>query len=350
MNETLLSHNDLDYYINNRYENYSTVVKMIIHHFENARKGFFDTLEFLNLWDCQHKYVFDRLHVHNNPEDVINYLQELPLTDEQKHVLYGFILSGACGCNPGLFMNRETRITFERIKGMFLEYPYDTPEKTYCTGDNFSKEREILRNIPPERFGDFEELYVWFKRRLKYKFAVGYLTIERRFDSWLIDNKCYAAAGTDEYKCYLTIDRFKQFIAEYPDIVAAEQKQSNTNVLQAKEDSNNGKTTGKSQRTINVEGLEIYFSALFKGMGHNTNYFSTMIDELKTDRTAKEFAQIAYMIYRSKKTSDRMPGTFNKWYKIFCENVNVPYVGGYKPNHLKNPNEALRKLFGYLDF
>jgi hypothetical protein len=242
MDKALLFDNKLDYYTDNRYD-YYVLAKMIIHHFEGARKGFFDTLVFLNLWDCQYNHVIGELHRHNNPDDAINYLQELPLTDEQKHVLYGFILLRACRGNPGNIngindtnaameaITKAKRITFKRIEKMFLAYPCDTPEKTYCTEENAEKAIRIHKDTPPEYFGDFIELISWFERRPGYRF-VNLWTIERRFDSWLEDNEYYAAVGTDEYKRYLTVDRFKQFIAECPDVIAAKQeKQTDTTAM-----------------------------------------------------------------------------------------------------------------------
>jgi hypothetical protein len=102
------------------------------------------------------------------------------------------------------------------------------------------------------------------------------------------------------------------------------------------------------KRTINKEELGKYFKPTFKGQGQNLNQFETMIEELKTDREAKKFAQIAFMIYESKQMNDRKPNTFAAWYKIFCENIGVEQGKGYKPNNLKNPGEALKRLFNYL--
>lgn len=110
----------------------------------------------------------------------------------------------------------------------------------------------------------------------------------------------------------------------------------------------NGNEIDKPQRTINVEELSKYFDAKFKGIGSNINYFDTMIDDLKTERTAKELAEIAYLIYRGNKMNARKPKTFAKWYKIFCECIGVSPSNGYKPNNLRNPSETLRKLFNYL--
>jgi len=107
--------------------------------------------------------------------------------------------------------------------------------------------------------------------------------------------------------------------------------------------------TDKTRRQVNEEGLRPYFASTFKGMGNgNINHFTTLVEELKTDRTAKEFAQIAYMIYQSKQMNDRRPSTFAGWYKIFCENIEIKQSRGYKPNSLKNPSEAIKKLFNYL--
>jgi hypothetical protein len=110
----------------------------------------------------------------------------------------------------------------------------------------------------------------------------------------------------------------------------------------------NKKNTHSPQRTINTDKLKDYFVSSFNGMGSNINYFDTLIDELKTDRTAKEFAQIAFMIYVSKQMCNRKPKTFAGWYKIFCEYIGIKQVKGYKPNNLKVPSEAIKKLFNYL--
>ena len=45
--------------------------------------------------------------------------------------------------------------------------------------------------------------------------------------------------------------------------------------------------------------------------------------------------------------NDRKPKTFADWHKIFCNAIGIERVE-YKPNKLKNPDETLRKLFGYL--
>ena len=104
----------------------------------------------------------------------------------------------------------------------------------------------------------------------------------------------------------------------------------------------------KTERRIDVDHMKNYFIPSFKGMGNGSiNFFDTMIDELKDERSAKEFAQIALMIYNGKKLNNRKPNAFTKWYTNFCE-----YVGcekrTYKPSGLKPLPENLKKLFNYL--
>ena len=100
-------------------------------------------------------------------------------------------------------------------------------------------------------------------------------------------------------------------------------------------------------RVINSDELKSYFKPTFKGMGNgNINYFDVLIEELKNNRSNKEFAQIACIIHKSDKTNDRKPKQFSKWYKIFCECVGCD-VKKYCPKDLK-PSNNIQKLFNYI--
>ena len=104
----------------------------------------------------------------------------------------------------------------------------------------------------------------------------------------------------------------------------------------------------KLQRQIDVKELSKYFKPTFKGMGNGSiNYLDIMIDELKTERTAKEFAQIALMIFNSQHLNDRKPPTFENWYKIFCSCIGCEKKT-YQPKDLRSPKDSLIKLFNYL--
>jgi len=114
------------------------------------------------------------------------------------------------------------------------------------------------------------------------------------------------------------------------------------------ETNDKNENTDKPERIIDSERLKGFFNSTFKGMGNgNIDYLSTFIDELKRDRTAKAFAQIALMCYNGKQMNDRKPKTFSEWYSIFCECV-MCEKKTYKPKDLSPITENIEKLFNYL--
>jgi len=106
----------------------------------------------------------------------------------------------------------------------------------------------------------------------------------------------------------------------------------------------------KPQRVIDAEIIKPLFKSTFKGMGNNNmNYFDTFIDELKTDRTVKEFAQIALMCFEGKQMNDRKPSTWKKWLGMFYNCVGCVKVNYDNKNNLrKSTSNNLKKLFSYL--
>lgn len=123
---------------------------------------------------------------------------------------------------------------------------------------------------------------------------------------------------------------------------------SSSTSQQTTEQKQSTKTIHK-ERTIDAEKLQSYFLPAFKGMGNGTiNHFDSMIEELKTNRSAKEFARIALIIYESDKVNRRKPKTFAEWHKIFCECIGCEQIK-YDPNKLRNPRDNLKKLFAYLN-
>ena len=105
----------------------------------------------------------------------------------------------------------------------------------------------------------------------------------------------------------------------------------------------------KDERNINVEKLREYFNLPFKGVGHdNIDYFTNnLLPDLRQNRSDKDFAKIALMIYGSGKlVSGMRPNTFKEWYRIFCELVGCGFHE-YKPNALI-PNDIFKKAFYYL--
>ncbi|MDR2441639.1 MAG: hypothetical protein LBE12_19935 [Planctomycetaceae bacterium] len=178
-----------------------------------------------------------------------------------------------------------------------------------------------------------------FKRDLKHEFYDQYRAKEQQ---WVEQSEAIfdfiSNSGVNQIKSYVKY-YFEYADTQIPQPKTAEQPKSNANKV----------NTVKPQRTINRENLKDYFKSAFKGMGNGSiNYFESMIEDLKTDRSAKEFAQIAYLIYESSHLNDRKPATFAEWHKIFCESIGIKQGKGYKPNHLKNPRDGIKNLFNYL--
>jgi len=107
-------------------------------------------------------------------------------------------------------------------------------------------------------------------------------------------------------------------------------------------------TNETKKRAINVTELGKYFCPAFKGIGNSINYFEWFVEALETERTQKEFAQIAALCYYGVKMNNKKPNTFKSWYKIFCECVGCKMIKSYTPNKLKNPKEQIKKQFNYL--
>ncbi len=103
-------------------------------------------------------------------------------------------------------------------------------------------------------------------------------------------------------------------------------------------------------KKIDAERLGAYFVPAFKGQGNGKiNYFSEMVEDLKKERTAKEFGQIALMIWNSPHGNSRLEEFehFSKWYYDFCQCVGCEHKT-YDKNKLKYPSKALKSLFSYL--
>lgn len=101
--------------------------------------------------------------------------------------------------------------------------------------------------------------------------------------------------------------------------------------------------------TINVEDFKSYFSLHFKGGGNGSiNYFEWLIRDLQVQRSDKEFACIALVIYNGNKLMpSKKPSTFAAWYRIFCDLIKCKYHRDYKPCNLALSKEN-RDKYSYL--
>ncbi len=101
--------------------------------------------------------------------------------------------------------------------------------------------------------------------------------------------------------------------------------------------------------SIKESELKKYFTLAFKGGGNGQiDYFTNnLLPDLKVDKSDKDFAKIAYMIYSNGKLLPTMrPSTFKEWYKEFCKLVGCGFHE-YKPNALE-PDEKFKAAFYYL--
>jgi len=153
-----------------------------------------------------------------------------------------------------------------------------------------------------------------------------------------------------------SIELTKKYISELPDGNQPEEKATsignNNDAVLPQYDSikNQNEAKVKPPQLIDSEELKPYFKAAFQGSGHNINSFVAFIEDLKTDRSAKEFAQIALMCFEGGQMTNRKHAAFQKWYRFFCKCAGREWKKSYdNMNTLRNSTKKeLKTLFGYL--
>lgn len=161
-----------------------------------------------------------------------------------------------------------------------------------------------------------------------------------------------------EIQCYISdIDRNTELermfnTKDKGDTPAIEQRKCATKKISHNDTTSKEKHENNTppQRNIDVDSLRGCFTLAFKGGGNgNMDYFTdNLLPDLKANRSDKEFAKIAFMIYESGKLISSMrPNTFKKWYKKFCELVGCGFHEDYKPSILK-ADDNFKRTFYYL--
>jgi hypothetical protein len=117
---------------------FSNIIDIITEHFDNGeRKDHeFTSLEFLNLLWEQTNFVQTNIE---KAQTVKTTLQQLPLSEEEKHILLGFILLYEQGGYPITNDNPQYQRTYGFIEIAFKSYEGNTPEKIICERDWFRK-------------------------------------------------------------------------------------------------------------------------------------------------------------------------------------------------------------------
>ncbi len=138
--------NDFDFYYDVENVHNQYIIDIIREHFENGERQDheFTSLEFLNLLWEQANFVQTNIR---KADTVITTLQSLPLDDEAKHILLGFILLYSQGGFPIINDNPQYSRTYGFIETAFKSYEGNTPEKIICERDWFKKkERDKEHN------------------------------------------------------------------------------------------------------------------------------------------------------------------------------------------------------------
>ncbi len=101
-------------------------------------------------------------------------------------------------------------------------------------------------------------------------------------------------------------------------------------------------------KRIDTDDLKKQFKSKFYGVGNSIDWFSRLIDDLKTLKTITDYSRVALMIF----DSDYFRGnysTFNKWLVDFCRIVNVRCPREKSPNKYKiADDDKLKQKFNYL--
>lgn len=93
----------------------------------------------------------------------------------------------------------------------------------------------------------------------------------------------------------------------------------------------------EAESQIKEDELKPYFQVVFYNTKNGgIDWFAHLLEDLRQERTAKDFARIAYMIYDGGyMLPTKRPSTFSKWYQIFCDLVGCERKT-YKPNDVKD--------------
>jgi hypothetical protein len=230
---------DLSYYTDKSKIPNQELVEQTIWYFEKTDASkVFQPLEFLNLLEKQHEFV---LHNFLDKEKVVSHFVSLPLTDHERHILYGFILKW-CGGYPTQSLNEDLHATLKLIEKEFLAYPGNTNEKYFCKADRETRMKfmrlsesfnlsykyglnmnlvyeALVGKVPePEVYQNFYELFddvVKDDSSLIPEDEHDFLILRSRykieFNGWLFDTKNWDGLEDENYQQLLTKGNWLNF-------------------------------------------------------------------------------------------------------------------------------------------
>lgn len=231
--------NDISYYLNSDNIKNQKLVNETIEYFTSGEGSrVFKAIDLLNLLEKQYWFIVENI---GNSEFVFNALLNLPLSELQRHILFGILIKWFGGY-PVNNSKEDFQKTLKLIESEFLAYPEDTPEKDFCkvnakqerllrrfetayngslnTGisatELFQKlgEKEIKRKI-----NSFEDLYQsvfnkgYLSRSLnEHEFLIDRTKHQFNFNVWLQENRNCEYGNEEQYFQFLTEDVFLEYL------------------------------------------------------------------------------------------------------------------------------------------
>lgn len=188
---SISANNDWDFYLNAQNIQQDFVRNTRKYFTNGARAGFFEPLEFMNLWWKQWHYLMDNVE---KPYSTLQHFEALPLTAEQRHVLYGFILKFYEGY-PIRFIHVQTAIQLILIEEVFLRYESDTPEKEFCRNNRQeSNEQYLSLSASPQTYRYNAKDFEGFSANNDWDYYHRIDTIENQ-KLWVFTPKKYFTTG-----------------------------------------------------------------------------------------------------------------------------------------------------------
>lgn len=238
---------------NNGLEYYTSKANIANQELVNDTITYFDTgpgrmefkpLQFLNLLWQQYNIVFQNIQ---DPSQVMQNLEALPLSKLQQHILYGLLIKWFGGYPLEASMgigDADLHYQFRKVllKG-FLQYEGATPEKEFCKADfnqrkdlqklevslnahfNYGLDvKQVYESLPATDLKEqkplsFEKLYEEAARynafgefKTKHEYLLKQSACLFEFNVWLQESKGWERGDNEQYQTFLTKTTLIEFL------------------------------------------------------------------------------------------------------------------------------------------
>ena len=234
------SNNEIDYFTNEKNIPNQKLVRETIEYFEKGHGlRVFNALEILNLLEKQYHFVLQNI---DKTSSVVESLKSLPLSDLEKHVLYGLILKWFGGY-PVNNLDEDCDRTLKEIEKEFLRYEDNTPEKEFCKADFEQRKlfmkmgiamtasinhgvpiHELLNATEPSQtksraYSSFEDLFADAvsnnaigKIGNKQTYLIERSRYNYEFNVWLQEFKAWRYGDEQQYAQFLNKESFIEYL------------------------------------------------------------------------------------------------------------------------------------------